>query len=158
MRSIPHPAGASAPGTARGAAHLPMSTHPSDAMRRSDPLIVLRYLDVLLVVLAAPFVVLTGLPVLGYVAGAAVWLVQRAIAVAVEGRIRRQPDVRAAIGLGLGSTLGRAWLVGLTILVVGLAGAREDGVMAAVLVLAAYTLYLVTSLILRPLERNHPPA
>ena len=127
-------------------------------MRRSDPLIVLRYLDVLLVVLAAPFVVLTGLPVLGYVAGAAAWLVQRAIAVAVEGRMRRQPDVRAAIGLGLGTTLGRAWLVGLTILVVGLAGAREDGVMAAVLVLAAYTLYLVTSLILRPLERNHPPA
>ena len=127
-------------------------------MRRSDPLIVLRYLDVLIVVLAAPFVVLTGLPVLGYVAGAVAWLVQRAIAVAVEGRMRRQPDVRAAIGLGLGTTLGRAWLVGLTILVVGLAGAREDGVMAAVLVLAAYTVYLVTSLILRPLERNHPPA
>ena len=127
-------------------------------MRRSDPLIVLRYLDVLIVVLAAPFVVLTGLPVLGYVAGALAWLVQRAIAVAIEGRMRRQPDVRAAIGLGLGATLGRAWLVGLTILVVGLAGAREDGVMAAVLVLAAYTVYLVTSLILRPLERNDPPA
>ena len=127
-------------------------------MRRSDPLIVLRYLDVLLVVLAAPFVVLTGLPVLGYVAGALGWIVQRAIAVAIEGRMRRQPDIRAAIGLGLGATLGRAWLVGLTILVVGLAGAREDGVMAAVLVLAAYTVYLVTSLILRPLERNVPPA
>jgi hypothetical protein len=135
-----------------------MSTHPSHAMRRSDPLIALRYLDVLIVVLAAPFVVLTGLPVLGYVAGALAWIVQRAIAVAIEGRMRRQPDVRAAIGLGLGATLGRAWLVGLTILVVGLAGAREDGVMAAVLVLAAYTVYLVTSLILRPLERNEPPA
>jgi hypothetical protein len=127
-------------------------------MRRSDPLIILRFLDVLIVVLAAPFVVLTGLPVLGYVAGGLAWLVQRAIAVAIEGRMRRQPDVRTAIGLGLGATLGRAWLVGLTILVVGLAGAREDGVMAAVLVLAAYTVYLVTSLILRPLERNEPPA
>jgi hypothetical protein len=135
-----------------------MSTHPSDAMRRSDPLIVVRYLDVLLVVLAAPFVVLTGLPVLGYVAGTLAWIVQRAIAVAVEDRMRRQPDIRAAIGLGLGTTLGRVWLVGLTILVVGLAGARKDGAMAAVLVLAAYTVYLVTSLILRPLERNQPPA
>jgi hypothetical protein len=96
--------------------------------------------------------------VLGYVAGALAWIVQRVIAAAIESRMRRQPDVRAAIGLGLGATLGRAWLVGLTILVVGLAGAREDGVMAAVLVLAAYTIYLVTSLILRPLERNHPPA
>jgi hypothetical protein len=126
-------------------------------MRRSDPLVVLRYLDVVLVVLAAPFVILTGLPVLGYVVGGVVWLVQRAIGVAVEDRIRARNDIRAVVGLGLAASLGRAWLVGLTILAVGLAGEREDGVMAAVLVLAAYTLYLVTSLILRPLERNAPP-
>ena len=135
-----------------------MSPQPSHAMRRSDPLVVLRYLDVVLVVLAAPFVILTGLPVLGYVVGGVVWLVQRAIGVAVEDRIRARNDIRAVVGLGLAASLGRAWLVGLTILAVGLAGEREDGVMAAVLVLAAYTLYLVTSLILRPLERNHPPA
>jgi hypothetical protein len=60
------------------------------------------------------------------------------------------------VGLGLGSSLGRAWLVGLTILAVGLAGAREDGVMAAVLVLVAYTVYLATSLAIRSLERNPP--
>lgn len=125
-------------------------------MRESDPLIVLRYLDVLIVVLAAPFVLLTGLPVLGYVVGAAVWIVQRALGVAVERRMRRQTDVRAVVGMGLGASLGRAWLVGLTILAVGLAGAREDGVMAAVLVLVAYTVYLVTSLALRPFERNNP--
>ena len=125
-------------------------------MRRSDPLIVLRYLDVLIVVLAAPFVVLTGLPVLGYVAGAAVWIVQRALGMAIERRMRRQTDVRAVVGLGLGASLGRAWLVGLTILAVGLAGAREDGLMAAVLVLAAYTVYLMTSLIIRPLDRKPP--
>jgi hypothetical protein len=127
-------------------------------MRRNDPLIVVRYLDVLIVVLAAPFVVLTGLPVLGYAAGAVAWFVQRVIGVAIEGRIRGQRDIRAVVGLGLGASLGRAWLVGLTILVVGLAGEREDGVMAAVLVLVAYTVYLVTSIILRPLERNAPPA
>jgi hypothetical protein len=126
-------------------------------MRRSDPLIVLRYLDVLLVLLAAPFIVLTGLPVLGYSVGTVVWIVQRAIGVAVEGRMRRQKDIRAVVGLGLGASLGRAWLVGLTILAVGLAGAREDGVMAAVLVLVAYTVYLMTSLIIRPLDRK-PPA
>jgi hypothetical protein len=134
-----------------------MSTHPSHAMRRSDPLIVLRYLDVLLVLLAAPFVVLTGLPVLGYAVGTVVWIVQRAIGVAIEARIRRQKDIRAVVGLGLGASLGRAWLVGLTILAVGLAGAREDGLTAAVLVLVAYTVYLMTSLIIRPLDRK-PPA
>jgi hypothetical protein len=107
-------------------------------------------------VLAAPFVVLTGLPVLGYVVGAAAWIVQRLVAAVVEARMRRESDIRAQVGLGLGSSLGRAWLVGLTILAVGLAGAREDGVMAAVLVLVAYTVYLVTSLALRSLERNPP--
>jgi hypothetical protein len=137
-----------------------MSSPSSHAtMRRSsDPLIVIRYLDVLIAVLAAPFVIFTGLPVLGYVAGTIAWIVQRVIGVAIEDRIRTRNDIRAVVGLGLAASLGRAWLVGLTILVVGLAGAREDGVMAAVLVLAVYTVYLVTSLILRPLERNVPPA
>jgi hypothetical protein len=125
-------------------------------MRRSDPLVVLRYLDVFLVVLAAPFVILTGLPVLGYVVGAVAWIVQRFIGVAIEGRMRRESDIRRQVGLGLGASLGRAWLVGLTILAVGLAGAREDGVMAAVLVLIAYTVYLVLSLALRSFERNAP--
>jgi hypothetical protein len=125
-------------------------------MRRSDPLIVLRYLDVILVVLAAPFVVLTGLPVLGYVVGAVAWIVQRAIAARVEAAMRRQQDIRAALGLGLGSSLGRAFFVGLSILAVGLVGARHDGAMAAALVLLAFTVYFVSALVLRPLERKTP--
>jgi hypothetical protein len=133
-----------------------MSTHSSHAMRRSDPLVVLRYLDVIVVVLAAPFVILTGLPVLGYAVGAVAWIVQRIAGAAIEARMRQQSDIKAQVGLGLASSLGRAWLVGLTILAVGLAGAREDGVMAAALVLVAYTVYLVTSLALRSLERNSP--
>ena len=133
-----------------------MSTHSSHAMRRSDPLMVLRYLDVVVVVLAAPFVILTGLPVLGYVVGAGVWILQRFAGALIEARMRRESDIKTQVGLGLGSSLGRAWLVGLTILAVGLAGAREDGVMAAVLVLVAYTVYLVTSLAIRSFERNAP--
>ena len=46
--------------------------------------------------------------------------------------------------------------MGLTILAVGLAGEREDGLMAAILILAAFTLYFVSSLLLRSLERNTP--
>ena len=133
-----------------------MSTELSHAMRRSDPLIVVRYLDVILVVLAAPFVVLTGLPVLGYVVGAVVWIVQRVASAQLEGVLRRQSDIRRAVGLGLGASLARAWFVGLSILAVGLIGARADGAMAAILVLAAFTVYFVTALVIRPLERNTP--
>jgi hypothetical protein len=133
-----------------------MSTEQSHAMRRSDPLIVLRYLDVVLVVMAAPFVVLTGLPVLGYVVGAAAWIVQRLIGARVEAAMRRSQDIRTVVGLGLGASLGRSFLVGLTILAAGLAGARADGAMAGILVLAAFTVYFVSALVLRPLERNTP--
>ena len=125
-------------------------------MRRSDPLIVLRYLDVILVVLAAPFVVLTGLPVLGSAAGAAAWSVQRLVGARVEAAMRRQRDIRTVLGLGLGASLGRSFFVGLTILAVGLAGARADGATAGIVVLVAFTVYLGSALVLRPLERNTP--
>jgi hypothetical protein len=133
-----------------------MSNELSPAMRRSDPLIVLRYLDVVLVVLAAPFVVLTGLPVLGYVVGGGVWIAQRLVSARIEASVRQQSDIRRAVGIGLGSSLARAWLVALSILAVGLIGARADGAMAAILVLAAFTVYFVTALVIRPLERNTP--
>ena len=128
---------------------------PSSAMRTSgDPLAVLRYLDVVLVVLLAPFALLLGLPAAGYLAGAAAWIASRAIGVAAERAARGRGDPRAAIGLNLGALLLRAWLVGLTILAVGLAGERRDGLTAAVLALFAFTVYFATTLILRPLERN----
>ncbi len=125
-------------------------------MRTSDPLAIVRFLDVALVVMSAPFVVLLSGPVLGYVAGALAWIANRALGVGVERYARARNDVRTAVGLNIGALLGRAWLVGLTILAVGLAGDREDGLMAALLLLVAFTVYFATSLILRPLERNTP--
>jgi hypothetical protein len=126
--------------------------HPVPLRTSEQPLALLRYLDVVLVVAALPFVALAGLPLLGYAVGAVAWIVNRAIGVAVERVASRQEDVRRAVGLNLGVLIARSWLVGLSILAVGLAGDREDGLMAAVLLLAAFTLYFVTSLLLRSLE------
>jgi hypothetical protein len=128
----------------------------SAAMPTSDPLIAVRYLDVLLVVLAAPFVLLMGGPALGYLAGGAAWIAGRAIGVAVERWARANKDARAQVGIGFAVLMGRAWLVGLTILLVGLKGERQDGLMAALLALVAFTVYFATTLLLRPMERNAP--
>ena len=128
------------------------SAAPRNAVALADPLVLFRWLDVVLVVLAAPFVVLMGLPVLGYAVGAAAWIANRAIGAGVERVASGQNDVRRAVGLNLGALIARSWLVGLTILAVGLAGDREDGLMAAILLLAAFTLYFVTSLLLRTPE------
>ena len=134
-------------------AHLSMSQSTSNALGTADPLAPVRYLDVVLVVLAAPFVVLLGLPVLGYAVGAAVWILQRVLeAVLDHAALRSEP--RRAVGLKVVSMIGRTWLVGIGILTVGLAAERADGFTAAVLCLAAYTVHLATALILRPLERN----
>jgi hypothetical protein len=128
-------------------------SQPSTAMRPSaDPLAFARYLDVALVILAAPFVILTGAPVVGYLAGTAAWIVNRALGTLGERVGRKKADVRAALGLNLGILLLRAWIVALTILVVGLAGSRKDGLMAALLLLVAFTVYFAMSLILRPLD------
>jgi hypothetical protein len=129
----------------------PVAAAPS-AIPVADPLVLFRWLDVVLVILAAPFVVLMGLPVLGYVAGAAAWIVNRLIGAAVERRAQATDDIRRSVGMSLGALIARSWLVGLTILAVGLAGDREDGLTAAILVLAAFTLYFVTSLLSRSLE------
>ncbi len=48
--------------------------------------------------------------------------------------------------------LGRTWLIGLAIVVVGVAVGRQDGFFAAVVCLIAYTVHLATQLILRPFD------
>jgi hypothetical protein len=113
-------------------------------MPTTDPLAFVRYLDVVIVVLAAPFILLTGAPVLGYAVGA----------VAAERAAARRTDARTVAALNVAVLLGRVWVVGLSILAVGLAADREDGLMAALTALVAFTVYLATSLITRPLERN----
>ena len=107
-----------------------------------------RYIDVVLVVAALPLVVLAGLPALGYGVGAAAWLLQRGAGVLLERRAARSTDLRRQVGLNLGGTLARAWGVGGAILAVGLAGEREDGLTAAVLVLVAFTVYFAMTLLL----------
>jgi peptidoglycan biosynthesis protein MviN/MurJ (putative lipid II flippase) len=134
-------------------------TVPADhavAPRGSDPLVFVRYLDVVVVVLAAPFVILLGAPVLGYAVGAAAWIIQRFAAITIERRAARAGDIKTAVGLNMASLVLRAWLIGLTILAVGLIADREDGLTAGITVLVAFTVYFATSLIIRPLERKSP--
>ena len=117
----------------------------------SDPLAPVRYLDVALVLLAAPFVVLLGLPAIGYGVGASVWLVSRGLEAIIERRAARA-EVRGALGLKFASMLGRTWLIGLAIVVVGVVVGRQDGFIAAVVCLIAYTVHLATQLILRQFD------
>ncbi|WP_147447648.1 hypothetical protein [Solirubrobacter pauli] len=109
-----------------------------------------------MIVLAAPFVLLMGGPVLGFAVAGGVWIVTRFTAAAIERSARRSKSPKAQVGINFGVFMGRAWIMGIAILVVGLAGDREDGLMAALLALVVFSVYLATTLIIRPTERNKP--
>ena len=115
----------------------------------------LRHGDLALLALALPVFLIAGLPMVGYAAAAAAWLVQHAILVVAERRsidALRRGERRTALGLIGASTLGRAWLVALAILLTGLLADREDGLAAAVLAAVLVTVHLGGRALARLLE------
>jgi hypothetical protein len=111
--------------------------------------IFLRYLDVCLVLATAPFVLAAGLPVTGYVIGAAAWLATRIAVAALQARSLRSRDPKVRAGLQVGTMMARVWIVALAVVLARYAGGKGDGIMAAALVLAAFTVYFVLNIVMR---------
>lgn len=131
-----------------------MSSSVSVTSEPTEPMAALRWIDVILVVAVAPFVLLMGAPALGYVVGAAAWIAGRVLGYFVERKAAASDNPKTVAGLMLFTGLGRAWLLGLSILAVGLAGSREDGLTAAITVAAAFTLYLALGIAMGPNRRK----
>ncbi len=105
-----------------------------------------KYVDLLLLAAALAVFLLADLPLLGYAAGAAVWLAQRGIQMVAAQRTReelRAGNRQKAMGITAATTLGRVWLMATVVLVVGLAGEREAGLAAGVLLAALFTVSFV---------------
>lgn len=113
---------------------------------------VLRYLDLPLLAVALPVFAVAGLPMLGYVVGAAAWLAQRGVQVAATRHAARA-DRRGALGTLAGAMLVRIWLISLAILLVGLAE-REAGLAAAVLAAILFTVYMGAQVTTRLLDQE----
>jgi hypothetical protein len=109
----------------------------------------LRYLDVCLVLATAPFVLIAGLPLFGYLVAACAWLLTRAGMVWMQERALRAPDPKLKAGLQVGGMMGRLWLIALAVILARYVGGKDDGIMAAALMLAAFTVYLVMSFVTR---------
>jgi uncharacterized membrane protein YkgB len=102
----------------------------------------LKYVDLIALAAALAVFLIGGLPMLGYAAGAAVWLVQRGIQMIADRRARAElaaGNRRRAMGVIAATTLGRVWLMATAVLLVGLAE-REAGLAAALLVAVLFTL------------------
>ena len=111
----------------------------------------LRYLDLVVLALALLAFLVAGWPLVGYVATAVAWLLQRGIQEIATRRALATGDRRAALGVLAGTMMGRIWLLALAVLGAGLAE-REAGLAAGILAAVLFTVYLSTSLIIRPLE------
>jgi hypothetical protein len=115
------------------------------------PLRVLRYLDLVVLVLALPIFVAASLPMLGWAGAAVGWSVQRVVQLAIEKRARESDDPRTVAGLLTGSMIARGWIVAGSIFVVGLSE-REAGLAAAILSNTLFTFYFTSQMLTRPFE------
>jgi len=109
--------------------------------------LVLRNLDLVLLAGALPVFVVADLPLLGYAVAALAWIAQRLALAYAQKRTARSlaaGDRRDAFRTTAVSTLGRVWLVSFAVLLVGLLADRADGLAAAVLVTALFTVMFVT--------------
>lgn len=117
----------------------------------SDPVTVLRQLDLVVLAIALPVFLAAGFPLAGYAVGAGAWLVQKLVKHVLERRAAASDDPRTVVGLAAGSMIARGWFVAIAIFLVGLSSNRA-GLSAAVLVIALFTVYFTTSMILRPFD------
>jgi hypothetical protein len=115
---------------------------------------VLAYLDVVLLVVAAPIMLLIGVPAVGYLVAAGVWIALRAVGVALDRVAPALGDPRREITLRLAYLLGRLFLLAIAVIVVRNGAGRDDGLTALVVVVFAFTTQLLLSVLTRPRTRR----
>lgn len=117
------------------------------------PLTLLSYMDVVLIVLAAPIMLLIGVPAGAYAIAAGAWIALRAIGVGVERYASASGDARMQITARLGFMLGRLFALALTIVLVRKGSGKDEGLTALVVIVFAFTVQLGTSALTRPRSR-----
>ncbi len=126
---------------------------PEGASGPTDkPIAILAYLDIVLVVLAAPIMILIGVPAGGYAIGAGAWVALRALGVGVE-RVARVSDARTQISLRMGYMLGRLFALAIAVILARQSEGKDGGLTALAVVVFAFTIQLGTSAVNRPRSR-----
>jgi hypothetical protein len=101
---------------------------------------VFRYFDVVAVLIGAIPALLLGAPALGYSIAGGAWILQRLIAAGERRFLVRVDDTRRYLGARLFASFARIWLLAGAIIAAGVAGGRADGLTAAVVIFAAYSI------------------
>jgi hypothetical protein len=107
---------------------------------------VLRNMDLAVLAIALPIFLAAGIPILGWVTGAGLYVGQRLIRALAERKAEQADDPRTTVGLLAGSMIARGWIVAGAILAIGLATDSDVGLSSAVLFLATFTVALTMTL------------
>jgi hypothetical protein len=113
----------------------------------------LSYLDVVVLVVAAPIMLLIGVPAVGYLVGAGAWIALRAVGVAVDRVAGAADDPRREASVRLAYLLGRLFLLAIAVIIVRNGSGRDAGLTALLVVVFAFTTQLVLSILNRPRSR-----
>ena len=100
---------------------------------------ILRYLDVLLVVVAAPVAIALGASPLGYLIAAGAWVLQRVLQ-QLDKRWIAARGADARFGLNLVDGFGRIWLLAGAIVLAAVIGGRDAGLTAALVIFCVYSI------------------
>ena len=105
----------------------------------------LRYFDVVVIVVAAPIMLLIGVPAAGYALGAGAWIVLRVVGIVVEHAAGSVPENSQQAAIRLGYMLGRLFLLALAVILARQAWGRDAGLTALAVIVFAFTVQLATS-------------
>jgi hypothetical protein len=127
----------------RGTTTEPSSRHHQDAAA-------LRYCDVVALVVAAPLMLVIGVPAVGYALGASTWILARGLGAAVDHLGGSLTGVAEQVSLRLTYRLFRVLLL-VGIVALGLrAFGRSDGTTALFVITVAFTIQLSLAVRHRP--------
>jgi hypothetical protein len=110
----------------------------------------LRYLDVVLVAIAAIPAISLGAPVLGYSIGAGGWILQRVIGEVDRRWLRNLNEPRTQLGASLFEGFARTWLLAGVIIIAAAIGGRVDGLTSAIVICGSYSVALAIKVLSGP--------
>jgi hypothetical protein len=110
----------------------------------------LRYLDVVLVIVAAPIMIAIGVSATGYAIGGGAWIALRAAGDVLERNEALHADPRTDISVRLGYMLSRLFLLAVAVILARTQGGRDVGLTALVVIAVAFTVQLAVSAVTRP--------
>lgn len=118
---------------------------------------VARNVDLLVLALALPLFLATGITMVGYAIGAGAWFLQRAVQVAILRGAKKADDPRTTVGLMAGGMIARGWIAAGIIFGVGIATTDEAGLSGALLFIVTFTISFTMGMIVRPFEEAGGP-